>query len=110
EQDLELRLPDTQVSVTPHPNPPPQGGRGLNLTPWQRRFADYYGAKEEWGAALAGTLRERRFDAVIVVARHLLPLLSVVRGPVRVWYPADDPAWHHLSRFRPRDPRTWGEL
>jgi glycosyltransferase involved in cell wall biosynthesis len=82
----------------------------LRLTPWQRKLADYYPFKDEWGTALAGVLRERRFDAVVLVARHLLPLLSVVRGPVRVWYPADDPAWHHLSRFKPLDRRTWGEI
>ena len=56
----------------------------LPLTPWQRRLADYYPFKDEWGMALAAVLRERRFDAVVLVARHLLPLLSVVRGPVRV--------------------------
>jgi glycosyltransferase involved in cell wall biosynthesis len=82
----------------------------LKLTPWQRKLADYYPFKDEWGTALAGVLRERPFEAVVLVARHLVPLLSVVRGPVRVWYPADDPAWHHLSRFKPLDRRTWGEL
>jgi glycosyltransferase involved in cell wall biosynthesis len=96
--------------------PPPRfgegvGGRGFpRLTPWQRRFADYYGVKDEWAAALAGLLRGHRFDAVVLVARHLLPLLAAVRGPARVWYPADDPAWHHLTRVKPRDRRTWGEL
>lgn len=82
----------------------------LPLTAWQRKFADYYGVREEWGAALARVLAEQPFDAVVVVARHLLPLLSAVRGPVRVWYPADDPAWHHLSRVRVGDRQTWGEI
>jgi glycosyltransferase involved in cell wall biosynthesis len=82
----------------------------LRLTPLQRRLADYYPFRDEWGTALAAVLRDRRFDAVVLVARHLLPVLGVVRGPVRVWYPADDPAWHHLSRLRLRDRRTWGEL
>jgi glycosyltransferase involved in cell wall biosynthesis len=82
----------------------------LRLSALQRRLADYYPFKDEWGTALAAVLREYRFDAVVLVARHLLPVLSVVRGPVRVWYPADDPAWHHLTRLKPRDRRTWGEL
>lgn len=82
----------------------------LRLSPLQRRLADYYPFEDEWGTALAELLREHRFDAVVLVARHLLPVLSVVRGPIRVWYPADDPAWHHLTRLKPRDRRTWGEL
>jgi len=87
------------------------GGTGkLPLTGWQRRFADYYGVKDEHGVALATVLKERPFDAVVLVARHLLPLLAAVRGPVRVWYPADDPAWHHLTRVDPLRPRTWTEL
>lgn len=80
------------------------------LTPWQRRFAGYYGVNDSWAAALGDVLKQHRFDAVVVVARHLLPLLGEARGLVRVWYPADDPAWHHLSRLRLRDPRTWGEF
>jgi glycosyltransferase involved in cell wall biosynthesis len=82
----------------------------LRLTPWQRRVAGYYPCKEEWGGALAAILRHHRFDAVVTLARHLLPLLSVVRGPARVWYPADDPAWHHLTRVKLRDRSTWGQL
>lgn len=83
---------------------------GMPLSRWQRRFVDYFGVKESCGVALRAVLEREPFDAVIVVARHLLPLLSVARGPVRVWYPADDPTWHHLTRFKPRDRRTWGEL
>lgn len=82
----------------------------LPLSQWQRRFTGYYGVEERWGAALADLLRRERFDAVVVVARQLLPLLAAVRGPARVWYAGDDAAWHHLSRVRPWDRRTWGEL
>jgi glycosyltransferase involved in cell wall biosynthesis len=86
------------------------GGKELILTAWQRRFTKYYGVRDEPGAALSRVVQERNFHAVVLVARHLLPLLSVVRGPVRVWYPADDPAWHHLSRVKLLKPRTWSEL
>jgi glycosyltransferase involved in cell wall biosynthesis len=86
----------------------------LPLTSWQRRFANYYGVKDEHGIALAGVLKEREFDAVVLVSLHLLPLLSPLAAmpapPVRVWYPADDPAWHHLSRVYPCRPHTWSEL
>lgn len=82
----------------------------LPLTPWQRRLADYYGVPDDWGLALGQLMRRQAFDAVVLVARHLLPLLTAVRGPMRVWYVADDPVWHHLSRLRAGDPRTWTEL
>jgi glycosyltransferase involved in cell wall biosynthesis len=115
-----------RVSLATVVRPAPQALDGLSLEEWfpldggprsrlrlssvQRRLADYYPFKDEWGTALAAVLRERRFDAVVLVARHMLPVLSVVRGSVKVWYPADDPAWHHLSRLKARDRRTWGEL
>ena len=75
---------------------------------WQQRFTNYFGMEEKWAAALKSILTRNRFDAVIVVARHLLPLLAVVQNAERIWYPADDPAWHHLSRLKPSR-RTWGE-
>jgi glycosyltransferase involved in cell wall biosynthesis len=34
--------------------------------------------------------------------------LAVVQNAERIWYPADDPAWHHLSRLK-LSRRTWGE-
>ncbi|HJZ55190.1 MAG TPA: glycosyltransferase family 4 protein [Gemmataceae bacterium] len=101
-------LSRTRGSAGASPSQNPLGG--AKLTQWQRKFADYYGVKDKWSGALAAVLREYHFDAVIVVAPHLLPLLSVVRDSVRVWYPADDPTWHHLSRVKPRDPQTWREL
>src|SRR5262249_36070502 len=55
------------------------GGTGLQtggLSSWQRRMAHHYPFEERWGAALGAILRDRPFDAVVVVARHLLPLLS----------------------------------
>jgi glycosyltransferase involved in cell wall biosynthesis len=88
---------------------PEVGGR-LPITPWQDRFARYYGGSSEYFKALDRLLQERSFDAVVLVARHLLPLLSAVHGPVRVWYPADDPAWHHLTRLDPLRPRSWCEF
>lgn len=82
----------------------------LPLSGWQRRVARYYGAPETLGVALGDLLRDRPFDAVILVARHLVPLLAAVHGPVRVWYVADDPAWHHLSRLQVRQVHTWREV
>ena len=76
---------------------------------WQRRFTNYFGVNEDLAASLDAILQRESFDAVIVVARHLLPLLAVVKHGIRVWYPADDPAWHHLSRIKLSQPKTWAE-
>jgi polysaccharide biosynthesis protein PslH len=82
----------------------------LPLTYLQRRFVKYYGVKTEYGSSLARIVHEGRFHAVVLVARHLLPLLSGIRNSVCIWYPADDPAWHHLTRVHLLRPRTWSEL
>jgi len=76
---------------------------------WQRRFTNYFGVPEEIAESLEGFLQANPYDAVIVVARHLLPLLAVVKRGTRIWYPADDPAWHHLTRIKPLQPGTWNE-
>ena len=135
---LNLESPVYRLAATRSPR---SGARLSNL---QRRFLDYFGVEEAWIDALAEILDENQFDAVIVVARHLLPLLSVVnasgsfvgrvealRGPtaladavgprkastrptqgspIRIWYPADDPAWHHVTRIKPLQPKTWSEV
>ncbi len=76
---------------------------------WQRRFANYFGVERNTADALEAVLGREPFDAVIVVARHLLPLLAVVKRGTRIWYPADDPAWHHITRFKLPKPSTWSE-
>jgi len=76
---------------------------------WQRRFTNYFGVTEELAGSLDAILQRESFDAVIVVARHLLPLLAVVKRGTRIWYPADDPAWHHLTRLKLLRPGTWTE-
>lgn len=88
----------------------PLAERSTKLTRLQQKFANYFGVPDGLADSLSNILRESKFDAVVIVARHLLPLLAAVRGPLRVWYPADDPAWHHLSRFKIRDTGTWSEL
>jgi glycosyltransferase involved in cell wall biosynthesis len=82
----------------------------LPLSFLERRFVSYYGVHQELGVALGRLVCEREFDAVILVARNLLPWLKAIRGPVRVWYPADDPAWHHLTRVKLLKTQTWHEL
>lgn len=86
----------------------------LRLSLLQRKFRDYFGVSEQVRGHLHRLVQVQCYDAVIVVARHLLPLLvglpTPPRGPLRIWYPADDPLLHHLSRIRLGDRSTWGEL
>jgi len=91
-------------------DPQKSQGSPLRFTALQRRFTSYFGVPDGLSHSLAKILEQGGFDAVVVVARHLLPLLRVVRNSVRVWYPADDPAWHHLSRLKLLKRETWGEL
>ena len=76
---------------------------------WQRRFTNYFGVNEDLATSLEAILQREPFDAVIVVARHLLPLLAIVKHSTRIWYPADDPALHHLSRIKLSQPKTWAD-
>jgi glycosyltransferase involved in cell wall biosynthesis len=76
---------------------------------WQRRFTNYFGVTESLAGSLDAILQRDRYDAVVVVARHLLPLLAVVKRGTRIWYPADDPAWHHITRLKLLRPGTWPE-
>ncbi len=101
---LKLESPVYRLAETRTPR---SGAR--KWTKWHRRFTNYFGIQYEWADALAEILEQNHFDVVIVVARHLLPLLSVIKSPIRIWYPADDPAWHHLTRIKPLQPNTWSE-
>ena len=80
------------------------------LAGWQRRLAEYYPFDDAWRRRLAAVLAAQPFDAVVVVARHLLPLAAGHDHLARVWYAADDPVWLHLSRVKLADRRTWAEL
>ena len=46
----------------------------------------------------------------MVVGLDVLPYLGGVKGPLRIWYAADEWVWHHLSQFRFGDRSTWINL
>jgi glycosyltransferase involved in cell wall biosynthesis len=46
----------------------------------------------------------------VVVGLNVLPYLGAVETALRVWYAADEWAWHHLSLVRPFQPSTWGNV
>jgi glycosyltransferase involved in cell wall biosynthesis len=82
--------------------PPPR------LSRLQERFRSYWGIDPGRVRAVARTAEECRADAVVVVGLNVLPYLGAVEGRLRVWYAADEWAWHHLSQVGWR-PSTWGE-
>jgi polysaccharide biosynthesis protein PslH len=76
----------------------------------QERFRSYWGIDESRINAVARAARDFDADAVVAVGLDVLPYLLGVSGSSRVWYAADEWAWHHLSLVRPGAPRSWGEL
>ena len=47
--------------------------------------------------------REWRADAVVAVGLEVLPYLAISKGPVRVWYAADEWVWHYITQI-PTEP------
>ena len=79
------------------------------MTGMQERFRSYWGIEPARIRAVADAARACDADAVVVVGLNVLPYLAGVQGPLRVWYAADEWAWHHLSQVRVLRPSTWGE-
>jgi polysaccharide biosynthesis protein PslH len=84
--------------------------RTWSPTRWQERFRSYWGVSEERIAAVARTAQDCAADVVVVVGLNVLPYLLGVENACRVWYAADEWAWHHISQVRLLRPRTWGEV
>jgi glycosyltransferase involved in cell wall biosynthesis len=92
-----------------------QAGEGNGYYPsrrsyWQQRFRSYWGIPSQRVRAVSKAASVFRADAVIVVGLNVLPYLEAVRGPLRVWYAADEWVLHHLAQVRWRAPATWGNL
>jgi glycosyltransferase involved in cell wall biosynthesis len=80
------------------------------LSRLQERFCSYWGVERRWIAAAGKLASELEADAVIAVGLNALPWLAAVEHGVRVWYVADDPAWHHLSQIRWTSVGSWNRL
>ena len=76
----------------------------------QERFRCYWGIDMARIHAVADTAEEVKADAVIVVGLNVLPYLAAIKKCMRIWYAADEWAWHHLSQTRMLRPSTWREL
>jgi glycosyltransferase involved in cell wall biosynthesis len=81
----------------------------LALTRLQERFRSYWGIEPAHIRAVGDTGGEWDADAVVAVGLNVLPYLAAV-GSLRIWYAADEWAWHHLSQLRLVRRRTWGNL
>ncbi len=90
--------------------PPAAPDIEVRLSGLRERFRSYWGIEPANILAVGACAREFRADAVVVVGLNVLPYLGAVSGPLRVWYAADEWAWHHWSQFRWLRPSTWGEL
>jgi glycosyltransferase involved in cell wall biosynthesis len=88
----------------------PGRSESFTLTRWQDRFRSYWGIDQAFISAVGRLAADWDADAVIAVGLNLLPCLAGVRGSVRVWYAADESAWHHLSQLRLAHPRSWKHL
>jgi glycosyltransferase involved in cell wall biosynthesis len=90
--------------------PGENGSEAPPLSKLQERFRSYWGISPERVRQVGRLAREQGADAVVVVGLSVLPYLGAVAGPLRVWYAADEWAWHHLSQVRVLRPATWGNV
>jgi glycosyltransferase involved in cell wall biosynthesis len=67
----------------------------------QRRFRSFWGVDDFHVLALQQVVESQAPDAVVVVGLDALPYFPGLRGPVRIWYAADEWVLHHLSMVRP---------
>lgn len=82
----------------------------LRLSRWQRRFLSYWGLDAELLPTVGAVAADWAADAVVAIGLDLLPALAAVQGSRRVWYAADEAAWHHLTQLRLFEPATWRHL
>lgn len=76
----------------------------------QERFRSYWGVEKQYIERVGKIAASFRADAVVVVGLNVLPYLGAVQRAVRIWYAADEWAWHHLSQIRWLRPASWGGL
>lgn len=91
----------------------PSGGEGtpaIPLTPLQERFRNFWGVPESRIRSVSRAAAAAGAEAVIAVGLNVLPYLAGAPNALRVWYAADEWAWHHWSLVRISQPSTWGNL
>jgi polysaccharide biosynthesis protein PslH len=66
----------------------------------QRRFRSFFGVPDAHLRALAGIHAEVKPEAVICSGLDILPHFAAFSGGAKVWWAADELAWHHLSQLK----------
>jgi glycosyltransferase involved in cell wall biosynthesis len=87
-----------------------KGNAPLVLTRLQERFRSYWGIETASIQALGQAAHDCEAEAVVAVGLSVLPYLAGVQGAKRVWYAADEWAWHHFSQVRLFSPSTWADV
>lgn len=82
----------------------------LLLSRFQDRFRSYWGIEPADIRTVGNVAAEWQADAVVAVGLNVLPYLGAVERSLRIWYAADEWAWHHLSQVRLGQKRTWGNV
>ncbi len=76
----------------------------------QERFRSYWGIELSHIAAVGHAASDIKADAVVVVGLEGLPYLAAIKGARRVWYPADEWVWHHLSLIKWKQRDSWAHI
>jgi glycosyltransferase involved in cell wall biosynthesis len=84
--------------------------RNYGLPGLQERFRRFWGINSTHLETLQRLSDSFKADAVVVSGMDVLPVLAAIRGPLRIWYAADELALHHFSQLRLTEPSTWREL
>ena len=92
-----------------HTLQPDDGGESstVRLPALQERFRRFWGVSSKHLETVQKLSTDFAADAFVVSGLEVLPVLAAVRGPVRIWYAADEWVLHHLSQVRLTDVQSW---
>ena len=82
-------------------------GAAARLTWLQERYRSYWGIEPAHISAVNAAAERVGAEAAIVIGLEALPFFCSLRRPLRVWYPADEWVWHHLSLIKWNDRDSW---
>lgn len=86
----------------------PDGRADVPKLSWvQERFRSYWGIDAAHICRVGETAAEWRADAAVVVGLEALPYFGALKGATRIWYPADEWVWHHLSLVKWSQAGSW---
>jgi polysaccharide biosynthesis protein PslH len=83
---------------------------GFDLPMPQERFRRFWGITSSHLRTVRQVSDQFRPDAFVVSGLEVLPVLTAVRGAVRIWYAADEWVLHHLSQVHLLDTRSWANV